>query len=347
MKSIAFFNNKGGVGKTTLACNLASFLATRHSLRVLLVDLDPQCNATQLVLPADVVEQLYWSEGKGVSDDGRVDTVYEALKPLEEGEASLAQAAPLGVDSNRFGISILAGHPRMSVMEDLLGQWFADVTAGEISGLRKTNWLAQLNAQMATEYDVLIYDLGPSLGSLNRSVLSSTKYFMTPMGADIFSLVALRNIAEWMQQWLALYKQGVNLCHARYPGSAERYGIIDDLAIQHGFVGYTVQQYFTVTIRGERRPTNAYEEILREIPSQVSRGLHDFIAPGLDLQSVRLGDVPNLRSLVPLAQSANAPIAGLTSKDGLAGGQYSQQKKYTDLISAVGQRLYENCGLGG
>jgi hypothetical protein len=62
---------------------------------------------------------------------------------------------------------------------------------------------------------------------------------------------------------------------------------------------------------------------------------------------VSLGDVPNLRSLVPLAQSANAPIAGLTAGDGLAGGQYSQQRKYADLIRAVGQRLYENCDLDG
>ncbi len=49
-KSIAFFNNKGGVGKTTFACNMAHYLATRAGQRTILVDMDPQCNATQLTL---------------------------------------------------------------------------------------------------------------------------------------------------------------------------------------------------------------------------------------------------------------------------------------------------------
>ena len=45
MVSIATFNNKGGVGKTTLTNNIASFLAQRDDARVLVVDCDPQCNA--------------------------------------------------------------------------------------------------------------------------------------------------------------------------------------------------------------------------------------------------------------------------------------------------------------
>jgi Mrp family chromosome partitioning ATPase len=46
-KSIAFFNNKGGVGKTTLLCNVAAYAAEEHGLKVLVIDADPQCNATQ------------------------------------------------------------------------------------------------------------------------------------------------------------------------------------------------------------------------------------------------------------------------------------------------------------
>ena len=53
MKIVSFVNMKGGVGKTTLAVNIADFLANRHSKKVLLVDVDPQFNATQCLLKGD------------------------------------------------------------------------------------------------------------------------------------------------------------------------------------------------------------------------------------------------------------------------------------------------------
>lgn len=50
---ISFVNMKGGVGKTTLAVNVADFLAKRHSKKVLLVDMDPQFNATQCLMSSE------------------------------------------------------------------------------------------------------------------------------------------------------------------------------------------------------------------------------------------------------------------------------------------------------
>lgn len=59
MKSVAFFTNKGGVGKTTLVCNLAAYLANIKKKKVLLVDADPQTNATQYTFNDDVLEEIY------------------------------------------------------------------------------------------------------------------------------------------------------------------------------------------------------------------------------------------------------------------------------------------------
>ncbi|SOY49792.1 ParA family protein [Cupriavidus taiwanensis] len=59
MKTVAFFNNKGGVGKTTLLCNLASYLALELEARVLVIDADPQCNATQSMFGDDILTKLY------------------------------------------------------------------------------------------------------------------------------------------------------------------------------------------------------------------------------------------------------------------------------------------------
>ena len=352
MKSIAFFNNKGGVGKTTLVCNLAHYLSTVQGKRVLVIDLDPQCNTTQLILSAERCASLYWPDeayaeaiaGDGVWDElQRVDTIYDAVRPLEEGEGRPGVVSPVPASQNRFEVDLIPGHPRMSVFEDKASQWFSEATAGDIAGLRKTLWLTTILEAFNSEYDVILFDLGPSLGALNRSVLAASDYFVTPMGADIFSVVALRNIAEWLNHWARLYKQGVHLCETSNPGATTRFSIPAHLRIESGFAGFTVQQYSTVTIRGERRATVAYDQILNQIPTQVTTHLLQLAPAGSTIDALKLGDVPNLRSLVPLAQSANAPLAGLTSRDGLTGGQYSQQKSYTELINRVGAQLTQNC----
>ena len=352
MKSIAFFNNKGGVGKTTLVSNIGHYLSENKGKRVLLLDLDPQCNSTQLVLSVDTCSRLYWPDDPelGNATDlnpvfaaGEVGTIIDAVRPLEEGEASVASVLPVGRDLNRFKFDILPGHPRLSMFEDQLGKWFGEAMGGEIAGLRKTLWLRDLLGQFSSDYDVVLIDLGPSLGALNRSILAVADYFITPMGADIFSVVALRNIAEWLGNWNRQFAQGVSLCDQNNPGATQKYSIPTELPITHGFAGYTVQQYSTVTIRGERRATIAYDRILGQVPEQVGRYLFGVSANALSKEDLVLGDIPHLRSLVPLAQSANSPLGALTGGDGLTGGQYAQQKSYVDLISQVGNRLLENC----
>jgi hypothetical protein len=103
-----------------------------------------------------------------------------------------------------------------------------------------------------------------------------------------------------------------------------------------------VQQYITKTIRNEKRATDAYEQILAQIPNQIRDSLSAFIPEPIGIDDVKLGDVPHMFSLVPLAQTAHAPIHKLTAKDGLSGGQYAQQNQYEEFISKLASSLMRN-----
>jgi cellulose biosynthesis protein BcsQ len=341
VKSIAFFNNKGGVGKTTLSCNIAAHFAGPLRKRVLVIDCDPQCNASQLILADDRCQEIYHG---GNSSTGS--TLLTVMRPISEGDASIAQdVTPERSSQNRFGVDLLPGHPAMSVVEDRLSTAWNNLRAAEIGGFRITNWFPQLLVQLSARYDVVFVDLGPSLGPLTRSVLLGSDYFITPMGCDIFSIVGIRNIGHWLARWIDDYERHLHHFRRDNAEAIGRYKIQEELSVKHGFTGYTVLQYITKSREGERRATAAFEDILREIPLVIEQSLGSFFKNGLTLQQSHLGDIPNLYSLVPLAQSAHAPITSLESRDGLAGGQYKQQEVYADFIRKVGDGLAKNTGI--
>ena len=69
MKAIAMFNNKGGVGKTTVLCNLASWLSLNEHKKVLVIDADPQCNTTTYVLDDDEFLNVYYDKNNFTLND--------------------------------------------------------------------------------------------------------------------------------------------------------------------------------------------------------------------------------------------------------------------------------------
>lgn len=342
MISICFFNNKGGVGKTTLTCNIAAHFALNLGKHVLLVDCDPQCNTTQLVVSDEITQKLY----KHRDSRAKTGTILDVVRPLQVGDAGIdVNILPIKASANRFRVDLLAGHPRLSIVEDTLSQAWSEAAGGKIGGLRKSNWCSALCSSLSDRYDIVFFDIGPSLGSLNRTVLLGTQYFVSPMGADLFSIFGVRNIAEWLTHWLGVYGTGFDLSNHDSPGALAEFNIEKEPPIRHGFVGYTVQQYITKSKGGVRRATKAYERLLEDIPGEVNGSLGDFCPIGSDPNSMHLGDVPHMYSLVPLAQSVNAPIRELVGADGLVGSQFKQRDSYITNLNEIVQALARNIGL--
>jgi cellulose biosynthesis protein BcsQ len=325
MKVISFFNNKGGVGKTTLTANMAGFFAKKLGCKVLVIDCDPQCNVTQLILGDIKVIGLYWVEEKEIHSSFNYRNILDIVQPIIDGDAEVEKnVEPIPKIENRYQVDIIAGHPQLSSMEDPLSRAWGEIPAGKIGGFRVSNWLRSYIHSVSGKYDYAFVDLGPSLGSINRSVLLASDYFVTPLGADIFSIMGLRNIAKWMSDWTAYYKVGLEQSERLNKGALERFDIPKNVNIDHGYIGYTLQQYITKSKKGQRRPTDAFEKILRNVPAEVDRSLLPFFGKNVSSNNVHLGDVPNLYSLIPMAQKANSPIFDLRSGDGLVGSQFKQ-----------------------
>lgn len=339
MKSIAFFNNKGGVGKTTLACNIASAIAKNGS-KVLLIDCDPQCNSTLLIMGDQFVEDYYQTQSESF-------TIKSILRAIEDGDADITlDAAQSFSFENRFNIDLIPGHPYLSAIEDILSDAWQKLKSGDLGGTRKTNWCYALNSKLEEKYNYIFYDLGPSLGALNRTVLHGCSHFITPMGVDIFSLIGIENIQKWINHWTGEYTNGLNILTGQQ-GRITRYPIKEVHTILSGFIGYTLQQYITKKTKdGERRPTKAYELIADRIDPKIQETLGQFSNLEVGNKILNLGQIPHLYSLIPLSQSANAPIHSLIGSDGLIGSQIFQRETYVSIIESIAAEIVSRLARG-
>lgn len=338
MKVISFFNNKGGVGKTTLSVNIASFIAKKYKKRILFIDADPQSNSTQIILNDELREKVY---EKGSTRT----TLHSYLQPLIMGDPEINKAnIPLSKEFNRFGIDLIPGHPKISLIEDILSEAWANCNAGKIGGFRITNWLKSLTDAYTSEYELIFIDLGPSLGALNRSVLLNSDYFIAPMGCDIFSIMGIENIASWILGWEGIYRRAIENIKDNYADEIKRYPITLEINNNFRLLGFSVQQYITKVINGERRGIKAYEEIMTEIPDTINQNLSKFFPVNLEINDLILGDIPHLYSLVPLAQTNNCPIHDLKSSDGIVGNHFKMVKQYSDLMEVICNKLLKNMG---
>lgn len=160
VKKIAILNQKGGVGKTTTTINLASYLAKLDS-SVLIVDLDPQGNATS---------------GIGVDKNSLNETMYDVLFNHE--------AAPnIMVDTDFDGVQILPSNANLAGAEVQL-----------VNVLQREMQLK--NSLSVFEHDYILIDCPPSLGLLTINALSAADYVLIPVQAEYFALEGLSQLLE-------------------------------------------------------------------------------------------------------------------------------------------------------
>ena len=326
---LTFFNNKGGVGKTSLVYHLAWMLSDIGH-RVLACDFDPQANLTSMFINEERLEVLW-------PDDGPRKTIYSALQPLLDGTGDIDKPHLERITQK---LNLIVGDLTLSATEDeLSSQWPACLDRNP-RGFRVISalWRILQNAAEDNQTEIVLVDVGPNLGALNRAVLVATDYVIVPLGADLFSLQGLRNLGPTLEAWRTGWKDR----HDRNP--------IPDLPIPSGSIqpiGYVVQQH-SVRLG---RPVKAYDKWVNRMPAEYARNLlGDNKGPYAETpaqdEKHALATVKHYRSLVPMAQEARKPIFHLTPADGAIGAHAAAANAARQDFVELAEKIVARITLG-
>ncbi len=325
---LTFFNNKGGVGKTSLVYHLAWILSqTGH--RVLTCDLDPQANLSAAFLNEGQLEGL-WDGGNG---SGK--TIFKCVKPLLE----VGDLLPPALQEIAPNLNLIPGDLALSGFEDTLsGEWPDALGSGNLYRpfrILTSFWTVMQKGAKEMDATVILADVGPNLGAINRSALIATDHVVVPLGADLFSLQGLRNLGPTLRRWREDWtKRQENWESPKFPLPAGR---MEPL-------GYIVQQH---SVRLSR-PVKAYDRWVNRMPEEYARNLLGQNAPfraSPQEDEHCLATVKHYRSLVPMGQESRKPIFDLTTADGAIGSHAAAVQDARHDFRKLAKLIIEKAGL--
>ena len=329
---LTFFNNKGGVGKTSLVYHL-SWMLSEMGYRVLACDLDPQANLTSAFLDEDRIASI-WDDSLENSQGGR--TIMQCVQPLMR-VGDIRRPELVQITDN---LNLIPGDLSLAGFEDTLSnEWPNALGSSDLyRSFRILTAFATAMQEGAAEMDasVILADVGPNLGAINRSALIATNFVIVPLGADLFSLQGLRNLgptlARWRQDWQRR-KDNWTSPDFRLPS-----GMMQP-------IGYVVQQH---SVR-MNRPVRAYDMWINRMPEEYARNLLSKqqgpypTTPSEDEHS--LATVKHYRSLVPMAMEVRKPIFNLTTSDGAIGSHATAATGARSDFRALAEKIIERSGI--
>ncbi|MFZ1526295.1 MAG: AAA family ATPase [Saprospiraceae bacterium] len=311
MKSIIFFNNKGGVGKTTTVYHVA-WMLSELGIKTIAVDLDPQSNLTSMFLTPDRLEDVY--------ENDLPITILDSINPVVSGDPYL----PVHIENINENLGLILGNLSLSVFEDKLSDAWLKSLGGDSYSFRLTSIFNTIFKEAANKFnaEILLIDVGPNLGAINRAVTISSDYIVMPVASDLFSLQGIKNLGQTLVKWKKDWNQRLEQKPAKVS-----FEIPTNNALP---IGYIVMQYSAK----ESRPVKSYLKWANRIPSVFAEYV---LGISTQIQSVEedshcISLLKHYRSLAPMSMESHKPIFLLKPSDGAIGAHvYAVQRSYQEF----------------
>jgi hypothetical protein len=245
-------------------------------------------------------------------------TIHFLLKPTEDGLSDvefLSPPSPLGRN-----LDLIPGRLSMHLFEDKLSRRWSDVYQGDPLAIRTATRIRELSKMYAEaySYEYVILDTSPSLGMLNKVIISTADGFLIPCMPDLFSLYGIRNIGKalgiWEKEFETIYHLLSDQKRAAFPEHFVRL---------LGFTIYNAKKY-----SGQNRPWDlaaGHYNYARQIPQAITQFVPDDIRNSLPLEimsePIGLTAVMHSHNTLPsMAQKYHLPIWLLPNCDQLESG---------------------------
>ena len=305
------------MGKTSLVYH-AAWMFAELGYHALAVDLDPQSNLSIMAVDDDRFEDL-WPEN-GVSK-----TIFGAVKPLFEGTGDVRAENVEGLSNGL--LDLVVGDLALSGIEDDLSIEWPRCLEGKDRAFRVTSafWRVIKEAAERTSAEVVLIDVGPNLGSINRAALVASDYVVIPVTSDLFSLQGLKNLGPALMNWRNTWEKAKG--NANLELGSQPNGRMEP-------IGYVSMQH----VERLYRPVKAYAKWQSRMPEAYRSSVlrEQLEAPLNGADPFQLGIIKNFRSLMPMAMEARKPMFKLKAADGAIGAhQASVQQCFDDFQRLV------------
>lgn len=298
-KIISIFNNKGGVGKTTIAWNLSDALA-RKGKKVLMIDFDPQCNLSIAMLGSEefktslpTINQPYGT------------TIRAYLQKFLQGIGGLEIYTYKGKHTHP-NVDLIPGDFWLNVYGESLSVG-SDLLTG--TGITKyaviKDMVEYTNSDKDMQYDYAIVDLPPSFGALVRAALYSSDYFLVPCTSDTYSSYCISLIGEMIPTFIDDWKSG----YQRFINSNPNIRKYQDIG-NPKFAGWVYNGFDTQKDNIVKADYIHYQEIIKSISEELINNDNIGKSPILP-SSYKAGEIEDMNVLIQNSIWQSIPVASL------------------------------------